>query len=425
MITKYRSDFFYAEIENKLTSKSFLSLSLVSVLMNLFFIQAMRAYIPGVYVALSHVVFGENIIQNLLILLTLAFFFLPGLTIVICKRIKKQSLMIASIYFIAILRLFLAFNLPSLWNAIFSGLIITFYGFYISTFLTLWIKEDNGIQTSHKLIIFFVSFSCAFLIDYFIRTIGFSEDISLLVSGLVIDWQISQYFWLIFQIPLSFLCIYITYQHFPRFSEIKDDLKVEKGAVMKSYYSLIFIGIGMFLFLQFSLFLYPNVIAQYTSTNYFFNNIMNIIALMVVICVIIYVKVELISNIIIISILNGILILSMILFLFLGKLLTVIASIFISIALIVMYLDIYLLIILMTKINFKWVRVKSISNIITISFLFYVIFVIFHIFTTDWSFTVEAFHNQGPLILFLAGILFSCSSLTSIIITNKKEAKER
>ena len=421
MIKKIRSDFSQAEIEKHMTSKSLFSLGFISVLMNLFFIQAMRAYIPGVYVAIFHVVFGEDIVQNLLVLLTLIFFFLPGLTIVICKRIEKRQLMILSIYIIAIVRLIMAFNLPSLWHTICSGLIIAFYGFFISTFLTLWIKEENNVETSHKIIIFFVLFSCAFICDYFIRTIGFTEDISLLVSGLIVDWQISQYFWLIFQIPLSLSCVYIAYQQFPRFSEIRKKEKEEKKAVIKSYYILIFIGMGLFIFLQFSLFLYPNVIAQYTSTNYFFNNILNIIALMVVICVVIYIKVDIISDIKIMSILNGFLLLSLFLFLFLGKLTTYLASIFISISLVIIYLDLYLLIISMTRINFKWVEVKSISNIITISFLFYIIFLILHIFTTDWAYTIEAFQGLGPIILFLAGILFATSSLISIIIQQKKE----
>ncbi len=404
--------------------RSLFSLFFVTLLMNLFFIQAMRAYVPGVYVAIFHVVFGENILQNMLVLLTLIFFFLPGLTPVICKKIKKRQLMFFSIYIIAIVRLLMAFNLPSIWQVICSGIIIAFYGFYMSTFFTLWIKEENKIQISHKITLFFVSFSSAILIDYCIRTIGFTQDISLLTSGLIADWQITQYFWLIFQIPLSISCIYIAYKHFPRFSERRggEDLK-EKNNFFKSYYLLIFIGIGIFLFFQFSLFFYPNAIAQYTLTSHFFNNILNIIAVMVVILVVIYIKVELLTNMKIFTVLNGVLLVSLFLFLFLGKIMTYFSSILISITLVIMYLDLYSLIILMTRINFKWVKVKSISNIITISYLFYIMFLILHIFTTDWAYTIEAFQNQGPLILFLAGILFSISSLCSMIINNKKEVK--
>jgi hypothetical protein len=423
MNIKIRSDFSLAEIEKKMTSKSLFSLVFVSILMNLFFIQAMRAYVPGVYIAIFHVVFGENIVQNLLVLLTLVFFFVPGLTIVICKRVEKRRLMILSIFIIAIIRLIIAFNIPSLFLTICSGLIIAFYGFYISTFLTLWINGEDGVEASHKMIIFFVAFSCAFIIDYFIRTIGFTEDISLIVSGLILDWQITQYFWLIFQVPLSVSCIYIAFKQFPRFSEREKIDKEEKTVVLKSYYVLIFIGIGIFFFLQFTLFLYPNIIAQYTLTSYFFNNILNIVALMVVVCVIIRVKVEIISDLKIMSILNAFLLLSLLLFLFLGKIMAYIASIFISVSLVIIYLDLYLLLISMTKINFKWAKVKSISNIMTISFLFYIIFLILHIFTTDWSFTIEAFQGLGPIIIFLAGILFATSSVISVIIQKKKEVK--
>ncbi|GAH72006.1 unnamed protein product, partial [marine sediment metagenome] len=76
----------------------------------------------------------------------------------------------------------------------------------------------------HKIIFITLTILIAFLIDYFIRTLGLSLDISLLTPGLILDWNLTQYFWLIFQIPLSGLCIYLSYKYFPRFSsEIKPE----------------------------------------------------------------------------------------------------------------------------------------------------------------------------------------------------------
>ncbi|MBN1800227.1 MAG: hypothetical protein JW891_01900 [Candidatus Lokiarchaeota archaeon] len=426
MIKDLKSDFSYAKMEKQMAPRSLLSLSVVSVLMNLFFIQAMRAYIPGVYVAIFHVVFGENIVPNMLVLLTLLFFFVPGLTVVICKKIQKQKLMMASIYVVAIVRLLVAFNLPSLWHVICCGLIISFYGFYLSTFLSLWFKEEGGhrVEPAHKFVVLLTTFTVAFLADYLIRTIGFSEDVSLVAPGLIADWQVTQYFWLIFQIPLSASCIYLAFKYFPRFNrpEIKEAETSETQTPLKSYYLLIFTGMGVFLFLQFSLFLYPNAIAQYTSTNYYLNNILSIIAVMIVACAVVFFKFGFLKNIVLQGVLNAFLILSLILFLFFGKITSVLASILFTFSLVVIYLDFYLLLVLTTRIRFKWVDVKSISNAITLAFLFYILFLVLHVFTTDWAYTIEALQGKGPLILLLGGILLSACSLGSIFIMNKEKS---
>ena len=77
---------------------------------------------------------------------------------------------------------------------------------------------------------------------------------------------------------------------------IKSKEVIEKTDNFSTLYSLIFIGLGMFLFLLINLFLYPNAIAQYTATSYSFNSILNIIALMIAICIILFVNVDLISK---------------------------------------------------------------------------------------------------------------------------------
>ena len=181
----------------------------------------------------------------------------------------------------------------------------------------------------------------------------------------------------------------------------------------------------MFFFLQFNLFLNPNVIAQYTATSYYFNNILNIICLMVATCLVLFIKIDFFSDIRLSIILNAFMILSLILFFFFPKDLTYVASIFISISLIIMYLNFYILFSRMTKINFKWEKVKTISNALTIGFAFMVIFDVLHIFTTDWSGTIEAFKGLGPIIMLTAGILFSISSFGAIMLKSKKEGSER
>lgn len=424
MAIKLKSDFSLKEIEEKLNTKNFIGLVFITISVNLFFIQALRAFIPGVYVSITHVLFGEDILVNGMILLALLFFFIPGLTNTICKKVGLNKLMKFSILAIVIFRLLVAFQLPSKLETICVGLIITFYGFYLSTFSTLWLRENDEIKSNYKIIFITLTILIAFLIDYFIRALGLSLDISLLTPGLILDWNLTQYFWLIFQIPISGLCIYLSYKYFPRFSnEIKPEKPPESE--FKTLNSLIFVGIGMFFFLLFGFFLYPNVIAQYTATNYYFNNILNIICLMVATCLVLFIKIDFFSDIRLSIILNTFMILSLVLFIFFPKDLTYVASIFISISLIIMYLNFYLLISRMMKINFKWEKVKTISNGFTIGFVFMITFSVLHIFTTDWLGTMEAFKGLGPIIMLTAGILFTISSFGAIMLESKKEGSKR
>lgn len=425
MTFKIKSNFSLMELENKLSTKTFVSLGFVMIVINLFFIQAMRAFIPGIYVSLTHVVFGEDVLINTLILLAFVFFFLPALTNTICKKIGLNRLMILSIYVIAILRFVMVFHLHSKLETIFAGLIVTFYGFFMSTFFTLWIKEIDDIDTNHKILFFILSLFIAFLIDYFIRTLGLTLDLSLVTPGLILDWMITQYFWLFIQVPLSVLCIYLTKLHFLRFSnEIKSEKPLNNGKYSTKY-SLIFAGIGLFLFLQFNLFIYPNAIAQFTATNYYFNNILNIISLMGAICIILFIKSDFLSDIKITAGLNIFLIISLILFFFFPKDLTYIASIFISISLIIMYINLYLLFSRMAKISFKWEKVKTISNAFTIGLLFMVLFSIFHIFTTEWATIGEFFKGLGPIVMLIGGIIFSISTFCAIIFKSHQEELKR
>ncbi len=415
-------EFSFTEFELKLKIKPFYALFFDLVILSLFFFQALRAYLPGVYVAMSHVVFYENIIENLLILITLVFFALPGLTNTICKKVGLKRALMLSIYSIAVCRLLIAFHLPNIWQTIFSGIIIAFYGVFISIFLTLWVDDENfKIKLNNKIILVVFSILCALILDYLIRTIGFSQDISLLPPGLLAEfWYITQYIWLFIQIPLTALCIYFTKTYFPRFEIASNSEEKHKPDKKSTRYSLIFVGIGMIWFLLFNIFLYPNIIALYTATSYYINNFLSIIALIVTILILLCVRSEHLSNIKLVVILNSIMIVSICLFLFIGRVITYFASILVMISLIIMYLDFFLLFSKMSTINFKWEKVKTISNAFAISLVFYILFTVLHIFTTDWAQIIAAFKGYGPIIILLASILLVASTIISLSLNYRR-----
>lgn len=425
-MSKIKSNFSFTELKKNIGSKSLIALITVNTLISLFFIQGLRGFFSAIRIALFHVVFGEDVMANFLTLLGLIFLFLPGFTNTISKKIDKNRIMIFSIYAILIVRLLWAFHLTGNLEVVYSGLIIMFYGFYLSTFLTTWIEESGGIKANQKMIVAIFSFFSALLIDYLIRTIGFSQDISLISPGLIADWRITQYIWLVIQIPLTILCIYLTKIHLPRFSTKDNTSSQESGKENKlgTQYSLIFSGIGMFLFLLFNLFLYPNAIGQFTGTNYFFNNIINIISVMIAIYIVLFVKIDVISNKTIIIILNGFMILSLGLFFIIGNLLMYIASILISISLIIMYLNVYLLFSRLSKISFKWEKVKTISNGITIGFAFLILFTFLHAFTTEWAAILAVFKGLGSLIMIIAGVIFSISTVCAVLLKTKEGVDE-
>jgi len=413
MKNRIRGDFSFSEIEKNLNSKPFYTLFFNLVVLSLFFIQALRAYVPGVYVAMFHVVFGHNIVENLLVLLTLIFFTLPALTNTICKKFGIRRIAIFSVYIIAICRLLIAFHLPNIWQTILSGIIIATYGIFISTTLTFWLDNDNdGMKQNNKIIFAVFSILCAFLLDYLIRTIGFSQDISLMPPGLSAEfWYITQYLWLFIQIPLTVVCVYFTRVNFPR--SVNNTSNLENNDKISTAYSLLFVGIGMFWFLLFNVLLYPNIIAHYTDSSYYISNILSIIALIITILIILGVKKKILLNIKLSVILNCFMIVSMSLFLFMGRFLTYLAVILVSISLIIMYLNFFLLFTRMSIIIFKWEKVKTISNAIAIGLVFYILFTVLHIFTTDWAYIISAFKGYGPLIILIAVVILSVSTIIS------------
>ena len=424
MKNSFKGDFSFSEIENSLDSKPFYALFLNLVVLSLFFIQALRAYVPGVYVAMFHVVFGHNIVENLFILLTLIFFTLPALTNTLCKKFGIRRVAIFSIYVIAICRLLIAFHLPNIWQTILSGIIVATYGIFISTILTSWLENDSkGIKPNNKILFVVFSIMCALLLDYLIRTIGFTQDISLMPPGLSAElWYITQYLWLIIQIPLSVVCIYFARVSIPQSTNNESNLKDngKRGTI----YALLFVGIGMFWFLLFNVFLYPNIIAHYTDSSYFISNILSIISVIITILVILSFKKKFFLNSKVVVILNCLMIVSMSLFLFMGRILTYFAVILVSISLIVMYLNFFLLFACMATIILKWEKIKTISNAFAIGLLFYILFKVLHNFTTDMAYIISAFKGFGPLIILIATFILSISTIISNRIDQKGRKKQ-
>lgn len=391
---------------------------LLNCVLFLFFIQAIRNFIPPIYVAITHVVFGEDVITNLLMILNMFLILLPVLTLTIVKRTDKEILLKISAILISILRILISLQLSAAAMALFSGLLIAFYGIYLSTFLAIWVNGTDEVESSNKVIVFFLSVVGAFLIDYMIRTIGFTQDISLTTPALIAEyWYITQYLWLIIQIPLSLAVIFMTIKFFPSLSV--EEYKSEKKDHHSSLISLIFSGIGMFLFLQFTIFLYPNAIAQHTGTDYSINTILNILAVSSLIPLFYLVDKKFWSNYVIIGILNAILILSYILFFAEANLPFYLTSILMSTSLIIMYIDFFLLIVGLVNTKTKWEPIKTYSNAITIGLLFYLIFTVLHILTTEWATTVAALKGMGPIVIIIAGIVLALTTLTSIMVTKK------
>ena len=79
----------------------------------------------------------------------------------------------------------------------------------------------------------------------------------------------------------------------------------------------------------------------------------------------------------------------------------------------------------MAQITFKLEKLKTISNAFTIGLLFMVLFSVLHIFTTEWATIGEFLKGLGPIIMLIAGIMFSASSFCAIIFKSNQEEVKR
>jgi MFS family permease len=257
---------------------STLAYFLVPILTTLFFIEAFRAFVPGIYAALFHVVFQDpGWIGSLMTILALLFIFVPLFTNKLCKHFGQNRIYLLSIVVIAVARVLIACHLGSLIDTILAGLIIAFYGIFASIFLKRLVKNDLGMELKAKVSIFTVAFIATFLLDMLIRSIGLSADITLLTPHINPEiWYTIQYIWLAVQVPLSIILIGVTLK--TKSHVFPDDLSEEVDEQRNEPWVLNAAGLGMFLFLLFHVFLYANGIAEYTDTSYLILNPMLIAA---------------------------------------------------------------------------------------------------------------------------------------------------
>ncbi|HUX99008.1 MAG TPA: hypothetical protein VMV49_05605 [Candidatus Deferrimicrobium sp.] len=392
---------------------------IVPILVTLIFIEAFRAFVPGIYAAMYHVVFQDpGWIGSLMTLLTLILLFIPLFTSRLSKHFGQKKIYLISIIGIAIMRLLMAFHLSSLLQTVLAGLIIAFYGFFISIFLKRLIQNDLGMDLKAKISIFSISIIAAFLIDMVLRTIGFSSDISLISIHLTPEtWYILQYIWLIAQVPLSLLLIWFTIRTttvtFPDISAEKIEDKRNEPWILNAT------GFGMFLFLMFNVFLYPNAIAEYTNTNYAIINPILMGALTLILIYLLFGRIKMLYNFKINICFNLILILALGGFLFLGTTWVYPIAILMTLAITIIFLDLHLLITNASITPKNGNQLKSLSKFFSYGSLLYIIMTIFHVFSTDYAFTITAFAGLGPLILFIGGCLLVLTTLLANLQLNK------
>ena len=329
-----------------------------------------------------------------------------------------MKIYLVSLLIIALARLAIAFHLSSLAETILAGVIIAFYGIFISIFLKRLVENDLKTDLKAKVSIFSIIFIGAFLLDSVVRTIGFSLDISLVTAHLNPDlWASLQYLWLVVQIPLSVLLILFAIRTkaliFPQEQKVAEDLQNEPWILNA-------VGLGMFFFLLFNVFLYPNAIAQYTNTS---SAVINPILTGAIILILMYLLfAKTIYNIKINLCFNLILLLAITAFLFLGKVSPYPIAILMTLSVAIMFLNAHLLVVNMSTTRKPGIKINQLSNLITYGLLFLIIMSFLHDFSTDHAFTISAFQGMGPLILFIGGCLLVLMTLLAHLQLNKFKA---
>lgn len=393
----------------------------IPLILTLFFIEAFRTYVPGIYIAMFHVVFHDEGWQgSLILLLTLLFFFIPLFTNYLCNKFGQKKMYLVSIFIIAIVRLIIAFHLPSVVETSLAGILIAFFGIFISIFLKRLVQNDLNLELKTKISIFSIAFIGAFLLDSVIRTIGFSLDISLVTSHLNPElWPSLQYLWLIVQVPVSLLVIWFSV----RTSAIIVPQEPTKATEELRNEPLILnaCGLGMFFFLIFNVFLYPNAIAQYADTLSAIISPILTASIILVLIYLLFAKSSIIYNIKINLCFNLILLLALAAFLFLGKASPYPIGILTALTVAIMFLNTHLLIVNMSTTRKAGIQISQFSKIISYGFLLFVLMTVLHDFTTDHAFTIAAFQGLGPTILFIGGCIFALMTLLAHVQLNQFE----
>ncbi|NHI90909.1 MAG: hypothetical protein EAX96_00315 [Candidatus Lokiarchaeota archaeon] len=404
---------------------------ILPIIITLFFIQGLRAYAPGIYIGIFHVVFQDpGWIFSLMVLFTVILLILPVFSNALCSHFGEEKIYFTSIIVIAASRLIMAFHLISILETIFAGIIVGFYGIFLSIFIKNLIKNPLNINDKSKIGIISFSILIAFLIDALLRTIGLTSDISLITWSLLPNfWYFIQYLWLIIQIPLSILSVYFSRStNHLIFKGIDLKEKDKSIADKRNFWIIIAFGLGMFFFLSFNMFLYPNAIVEFATVNFATRisyNVINpifICSLTFSVLYILFFKEKYILKKELIIIYNAIFLISLILLLFVAGIMPsscYIISIVMTVSLTFMFIDLHVLLVNIGIKNTKYVKLKSISNIISIGFLFYLLFVFLFDFTTDHAFTIEAFRGLGSILTLICGISLGLISILAIYQINK------
>ncbi|MHA1729929.1 MAG: hypothetical protein ACTSWY_14555, partial [Promethearchaeota archaeon] len=142
---------------------------IIPTIITFWFIQALRSYLPGIYIALFHVVF-EDLGYELEVfkLGSLFVLLLPLLTGKIFQHFSKIGIERCSLIIISILRIIMAFRINSHIETWFASCIIAVYSYYL---ISSRLIQKNSIQN------FIAIFLLGVLFDIFIRSIGLTSDL--------------------------------------------------------------------------------------------------------------------------------------------------------------------------------------------------------------------------------------------------------
>lgn len=408
--------------------KNRLILFIISTVITLFFIEALRAYIPGIYIQMFHVVFqDEGWVASLFVLLTMGLFTIPLFTRILSKKIKSKRVIYLSIAIISICRLLMALRISAIIETVLSGLVVGFYGMFVGAFLGFLSTHDSDTPKLGKIGLYTISFIAAILTDFIIRTIGFTIDPTLITWPVdAAAWFNYQYNWVIFQVIISAVIILVSLMYWKKCTAnyVKIEIDKEKEKKGKNLFALIAgLGLGVFLFLSFNILLYSNAVAEFTNTDYFTINILLVGLITLTTFILLGLKEQLITDLKLVIPIN---ILFPVGFFFLAYAgyLGYISAVMISLAYVPLILDLYVFFKFVGIRGRKGNKIRMYSNIFAIAFGIFLFFSFFYDFTTDWSFTIKAMRNLGPPILIIASIIFILTAIMASFLIKSRRVEE-
>lgn len=362
---------------------------LTSLLISLFFLQALRLYFVQVYLVVWAALFSDPIdVSGLLVAVLMLLSFLAPLLLPLLGRLTSMGrIALVSAIGVAVVRVFLSAGLSFEAETVASSLVVAFYCLFLPSYFQHYQSQDSQRGGKGYLV---AGFILALAYDMAIRALGTTVDLSLRPE------------WLLVQVVLSGIAIvaaFVSYDDsiFPR--ENNQDKQSPWWAGV-----LILSGFGGLLFLEYNLFAHANTIARWVHVDY------DLLAILMPLATVIGLLIPRVKRL---QTAAAAIVQNLLILLAVGAFLWVdgwLSAALLLIAQIAIILDLRLLFAFVASRSFTRSKSTIVAIALTLSLFLAFILVLILTFSFAYAYTVDVFRGTEPVSFFVAAIVLGITA---------------